>query len=96
MPRERPEEIARDIERQRQALGKTLATLQTRVAPDRVAAAAVSRVARAGQSVTAATLSRARKRPVAVGLIAAGAAWLALGRASQAEHENDGGDAAPR
>ncbi len=94
MPRESPEEIARDIERQREALGQTLAALQTRVAPERMAAAAVSRAASDGLTMTAATLSRARKRPVAVGLIAAGAAWLALGRRSQGDDRNGtGGDA---
>ena len=77
--RERPQDIERDIEARREELATTLETLQERASP-KVLAEGLGYALRDESGDLLAAASRvARRNPVAVALIAAGAAWLAFG-----------------
>ncbi|MEE4119745.1 MAG: DUF3618 domain-containing protein [Paracoccaceae bacterium] len=77
--RERPDEIERDIEARRDDLAVTLDALQDRASP-RVLAEGVGHALRdEGEDMLIAAARLVRRNPVAVAMIAAGAAWLALG-----------------
>lgn len=75
---ESPEEIERDIAARRDALGHTLDTLQTRVAPGALAEEAGAVVRGAGADLVGAAGRMAARNPMAVALILGGVAWLAL------------------
>ena len=77
--RESPAEISRDIEARRSAMAETLGAIEARVAPDRLADAAVQIARREGADIARAVSNRVRAQPVAAAVAAVGLAWLLFG-----------------
>ncbi len=76
---ERPQDIERDIEARREELATTLEALHERVSPKGIAEGLGYALRDESGDLLAAAGRVARRNPMAVALIAAGAAWLAFG-----------------
>ena len=82
MPDRTPEEIERDIERERAALAASLSSLQRQFDPEHLVELAGDYVRRHGGTFAELAVDKVRKNPVAAGLAGASLAWLLSGTAA--------------
>ena len=75
-----PDEIERDIERDRAKLGHTVDELQDRFSPDRIMREVTRGLSEHGQDIGEAITQSVKRNPVALAVTGIGLAWLVSGR----------------
>jgi hypothetical protein len=93
---ESPEAIERDIAERRDALGRTLEELQSRVAPGALADEAGAALRDTSAELAGKAGRIAARNPLALALILGGVAWLALGESGAAPSRSGARKAARR
>ena len=75
-----PDEIERDIERERSQLGRTVDELQDRLSPEGILREVGRGLSDHGQDIGEAVTQSVKRNPVALALTGIGLAWLVSGR----------------
>ncbi|MBF9033859.1 DUF3618 domain-containing protein, partial [Rhodobacterales bacterium HKCCE2091] len=92
-----PDEIERDIERERAELGQTVEELQARFSPDRIMREIGRGLSEHGADIGTAVTRSVKRNPVALALTGIGLAWLMSGKSwGSAANDEPGYAEAPR
>ncbi|WP_088636233.1 DUF3618 domain-containing protein [Phaeobacter sp. 22II1-1F12B] len=82
-----PDEIERDIERERSQLGRTVDELQDRLSPEGILREVGRGLSDHGQDIGEAVTQSVKRNPVALALTGIGLAWLVSGRSWEKDKE---------
>ncbi|ALG92360.1 MULTISPECIES: DUF3618 domain-containing protein [Actibacterium] len=80
-----PDEIERELERNRAALQDTIRTLESTFTPDTIFRSIADTVGRHGEDFGRSTMDAARANPLALGVTAVGLGWLMFGKGPSAD-----------